>query len=206
MRPQEAGTRRQEVATILSFPASLDARVEAASPTRNFGHESKLVADQSPERESFLRFHVSGVTGLVKRAVLRLYALDGTSRGPLLYRASNDWQESNFDWNTRPAFTGGPRGDLGPIEPGTWVEYDVSGTVTSGGDYSFGLLPGSTNGVDVVSPGKRQHPRAHTLRGALHVVGHAPLVPRLRQGLRGQRNLALASARAAAGGLGGGGQ
>ncbi|QRK08455.1 DNRLRE domain-containing protein [Archangium violaceum] len=174
-RPEEPGTRRQEATTRLSFPASLDARVEAASPTRNFGRERKLVADQSPQSESFLRFHVSGVTGLVTRAVLRLYALDGTSRGPLLYLSSGGWTEEGITWNNRPyPPLSGVLDEPGAISSGRWVEYDVTEVVSGNRPYDFALVSLSGNGADFAS---REHDREE-LRPQLVLTVDSSCMPR----------------------------
>src|SRR5687768_3297633 len=61
-----------------TFAVVADARVEGTQPTRNFGMESALRTDGEPRYESFLRFEVSGLSGPVLRAKLRLYATDAT--------------------------------------------------------------------------------------------------------------------------------
>ena len=152
-RPREPRTRGQAVTRTLSFPASFDARVEAAFPTRNFGGASRLVADLSPEQQSALHFSVTGVTGTVTRAVLRLYVLDGTTDGPKLFLAAPDWTERGVTWNIRPtpyAFMGAV-GDLGALSSGTWVEYDVTEVVTRNRQYDFVLIADSSNGADFAS-------------------------------------------------------
>ena len=153
--PESPAVLRQEAATSVTFAASADARVEQAHPALNFGGEGKLVADASPLAESYLRFNVSGVTGVVSRAVLRLYATDGTTDGPLLHRASGGWTEGGLTWNNRPG-PGAAVGDTGAISSGTWVEYDVSSVVRGNGQADFVLVGTSGNGTDFAS---REHSR-----------------------------------------------
>ncbi len=137
--------------------ATYDSYASQSQPTRRFGREPQLLVDSAPDRlETFLQFRYStSDEWRVLRTKLRLYATDASPDGPLLYRASDDWPPTgsfDFDWNTRPALIGAPVGNLGAIEAGTWVEYDVSSLVTmTHGIYSFGLVPESTNGVDFVS-------------------------------------------------------
>jgi hypothetical protein len=135
----------------VTFGASADARVEQANPTLNFGGASKLVADGSPLVESYLRFQVSGVTGPVTRAVLRLYASDGTTDGPRLHRAGGGWTEGGLTWNDRPGPLGAAVGDTGAISNGSWVEYDVSSVVRGNGQADFVLVSTSGNGTDFAS-------------------------------------------------------
>ncbi|HYO55632.1 DUF7594 domain-containing protein [Archangium sp.] len=157
--PEEVGPRspavlRQEASTTMTFGALADARVEQENPTRNFGGESRLVVDTSPWAESYLRFNVSEVTGTVTRAVLRLYASDGTTDGPRLYVSGREWTEGGLTWSNRPGPSGGPLDDKGAITSSTWVEYDVSSAVRGNGQVDFALVGTSGNGTDFAS---REH-------------------------------------------------
>ena len=89
---------RSSVATSpLVFTPSADARVEEARPRGNFGNKTGLRVDggQGPDVRSYLRFRVTSVTGPVGRATLRLYVPPGggTTDGPEIHRARNDWKE-----------------------------------------------------------------------------------------------------------------
>ncbi|MDY7225062.1 DUF7594 domain-containing protein [Hyalangium rubrum] len=141
----------QGLATTLTFGASADARVEASAPTQNLGSSSTLLADLSPQGESYLRFSVSGVSGAVTRATLRLYASDGTTDGPRVFLTSGSWSESGLTWNNRPALPASPLSDVGEIASGTWVEYDVTSAVSGNGEFHFALVPASSNGATFYS-------------------------------------------------------
>ena len=56
------------------------------------------------------------------------------------------WSESTVTWNNAPA-AGTPVGAIGDTDTGTWVELDVTGFVTPGGDVSFRMSSTATNGV-----------------------------------------------------------
>jgi hypothetical protein len=150
-------TREQELATTLTFAATADARVEAALPTTNFGSSSMLGADLSPQMESYLRFNVSGVAGVVSSARLRVYATDGSSDGPRVYRAAGGWTETGLTWNNRPALNSGALDDKGAVSSGSWVEYDVTSAVSGNGELSLALIATSS---------ERSAPMAAQLRGA----------------------------------------
>jgi hypothetical protein len=124
-----------------------DARVEIASPNSNFGTATTLSADQDRAEESYLRFSVSGISGPVQQAVLRLYATSSTVDGPRVFTASNVWMETSITWNTRPTLLAGPAGDTGAIASGTWVEFDVTPLVTGDGTITLALIATSTDGV-----------------------------------------------------------
>lgn len=137
--------------TTHTFVAFADGRVEESFPDQHFA-AGPLVADLSPWSEGYLNFFVSGVTGTVTRARLRLYVTDGTTDGPRLYRTTDSWfSEDDLTWSTRPALVGEPLGDLGAISSGTWVEYDVTAAVQGNGSHRFALIPTSGNGADFAS-------------------------------------------------------
>lgn len=141
---------RAQSSNTLTVPAAADARVLAASPTTNHGTVTRLDVD-NPGENSYIRFHVSGVTGPVTSAVLRLHVTNGSSNGPSLYPTSSDWTETAINWNNKPAATGGAVANLGSIASGTWVEMDLTTVVTGDGAYDFALLPDSTDGASFYS-------------------------------------------------------
>ena len=77
--------------TTLTFAPVVDADVNEGSPGTNYGTNVLLRLDggADPDRESYLRFAVSGVTGTVQSAKLRLYSPNGTDNGPAVYPVSD---------------------------------------------------------------------------------------------------------------------
>ncbi|WPB78084.1 DNRLRE domain-containing protein [Archangium violaceum] len=151
-----AGSSRcQESSTLEPRQVDLaptdDAYVEEGLEEPRSGAERKLVADNLSRRSAFLRFEVPAQPGPVRRATLRLYAMDGSTDGPKLYPATTDWSEDSLTWSQQPSVTGGPLGDVGDVPHGSWVEYDVTSFVTGSGPYGFALINESRNGVDFAS-------------------------------------------------------
>ncbi|HEX5747959.1 MAG TPA: DNRLRE domain-containing protein [Archangium sp.] len=170
-----ASTQTQGLSTTLTFGASADARVEADSPARNFGSSSSLGADLSPDvMESYLRFRLSGVTGTVTRAALRLYAFDGTPDGPRVFRSGGSWTEGGLTWNNRPAPLEGPLDDKGAISSGTWVEFDVTRAVRGDGEVNLAVIATSGNGTDFSS---RESSRTQLRPRLVVTVEPTPQVP-----------------------------
>jgi Bacterial Ig-like domain len=132
----------------LTIAPDADARVELANPTLNFGSDPKLVADTSPNTESFLRFTISGLTGTVVSATLRLFATNGSTDGPAVYSAGNSWTETGITWNNKPARTGGALDNKGAVSTNSWVEYNVTGAVTANGTYTFNVVPSVSDATD----------------------------------------------------------
>ena len=133
--------------TLPPISPNADARVEQANASTNFGSNSVLIADLSPVEETYLRFTVSGVSGTVQSAKLRLFAYNGTNNGPALYTAANSWTETDITWNTKPARTSGVIGNQGALAANIWVEYDVTSIVTADGAYTFNLAAESSDGT-----------------------------------------------------------
>ena len=127
------------------FGAVADATVDGSLPDRNFGGTAILEADGgNPSVEAVTRFDVSGVTGQVVSAMLRLYAYNGSTDGPEVFSTDTSWTEWSVTWNNRPDRIGAPLVDLGAVPIG-WVEIDVSQAVTGDGSYSFLFSQVSTN-------------------------------------------------------------
>jgi len=81
----ERGTAASAAAvTEVTVAPTADARVLAAYPTTNFGSLSRLDVD-NPGEQSFLRFDLTGVSGTVQRATLRLFVRNGSANGPSIY-------------------------------------------------------------------------------------------------------------------------
>ena len=133
------------------FTPVADARVEQALPTTSFGSAVALISDTSPRNETYLRFTVTGLSGPVQSATLRLWVLDATSNGPPVSScASTTWSETGITWANKPA-TNGPRDDKGTLARGVWVEYNVTSFVAGNGGVCFALVPQSSDGLDLSS-------------------------------------------------------
>jgi hypothetical protein len=141
----------QALATTYTFGPSADAWVEEASSARNHGLSGRLMVDLSPRRELYLRFILQGLRGTVTRAVLRLYATDGTVDGPSLFAVEQAWSEEELTWRNRPRPHGRPVADVGPITAGSWVEYDVTEQVRGDGTLSLALIATSNAGAMFLS-------------------------------------------------------
>ncbi len=129
-----------------TLAAAADSRVLQASPTVNSGTVNRLDVD-SPGEQSYLRFNVTGVTGTVQTATLRLFVRNTSANAPSLYFTDNTWTETGITWNNKPAATSAAIGNVAAATAGTWSEYDLTGDITGNGTYNFVLLPDSTDGV-----------------------------------------------------------
>ena len=137
-------------ATTLTFTAEADARVQQSNPGTNYGTANYLVVDgvNNPDIESFIRFVVSGATGSIQNARLRVYVTNNNSaNGPAAYAANNSWTETGITWNNRPARTSGALDNKGSTSRSSWVEYNVTAALTGNGTYTFVLAADSSDAI-----------------------------------------------------------
>ncbi|MEZ4713574.1 MAG: DNRLRE domain-containing protein [Caldilineaceae bacterium] len=139
--------------SVLTFAPVADAMVKSSSATRNYGADSalRLRGGSDPLYNSYLQFNVTGVSGAVQSAKLRLYVTDGSDVGGALYAVSNNggngtpWTESGITWANAPAISGSPLTTLGAINADAWAEYDVTAAIGGNGIFSFGINTTSSN-------------------------------------------------------------
>jgi chitodextrinase len=140
--------------TTLTFSPDADARVQEANAATNYGTSSWLRTDggSNPDVESYLRFQLSGITGTVTNARLRVCDTDNaTVDGPAAYGTSSSWTETGITWSNRPARAGGPYDDKGAIAAGACVEWNVTPLVTANGARAFVLAGTSSDGANFAS-------------------------------------------------------
>lgn len=96
-----------------------------------------------------MQFTVSGTSSRpVLSAKLRLYNINGSSKGGDFYRvADTAWSESSVNWNNAPAAYTTPIATLGKVAQGTWYEVDVKSLVTKDGTYSLRVKSTSSDGA-----------------------------------------------------------
>jgi PKD repeat protein len=126
-----------------------DARVNAGSPSSNYGKDTTLRVKTAVYR-SFLKFTVSGLESQVTGATLQLKSV--TQRSPdggdvyLVANTLNDgtttWSESNLTWNTMPDLGARKLGAAGAVDPannnGT-VTIPLDASAFAGGDGSYSI-------------------------------------------------------------------
>jgi PKD repeat protein len=137
--------------TTVTIPPSADAQVSEVNPTSNYGALTTLRVRliSAGSYHSYLRFVVSGLTGPVTSAKLRLTVTDASPDGGRVYVTDPNWIESGsggITWNTAPAL---PEPSFATVAASTAVgqvvEADLGSRITGNGTYSFGLASSSTN-------------------------------------------------------------
>ncbi|HSV37469.1 MAG TPA: DNRLRE domain-containing protein [Nocardioidaceae bacterium] len=140
-------------AAVSTFTPVADTYVANNATGTNFGTSGQLGVDNSEIKRSFIRFNVSGITGTVTSAKLRLHVDDvsgseSPNGGTWKLMSNTTWSETGVTWNNQPAIDGTTLGTLGGVARNTWVELDVTGKITGDGTYSIGGTSSSNNGAD----------------------------------------------------------
>lgn len=152
----------QALATSLIFTAEADSQVNESNPATNYGNSTYLQVDGAgdPDVEGFIRFTVTGVSGTIQSATLRVYdTTNGSVNGPAVYGTGTAWTETGITWNNRPARTSDLLDNQGSISTTTWVEYNVTAFVTGNGTFSFVLAADSNDAATFSSRQGSQPPQ-----------------------------------------------
>jgi len=88
--------------------------------------------------QSFLKFSLSGISGTVQSAKLKVFdSNDATNNGPASYKADSSWTESGITWNNQPTAAGTVTTSAGT----GWRDWVVTSMVqsmySSGTNYGF---------------------------------------------------------------------
>jgi len=156
---QGQGTINDDDAVTITLNPTDDAYVNANQPTSNFGTATTLrMKLSSPIINSYLKFVVSGVSGTVLSAKLRIKVTVASSSGGSVYSVSNNylgtstpWIETGLNYNNAPTVSGTPWDTEGSVTVGQIVELDVTPAITGNGTFSFGLKNSSTTTVQYSS-------------------------------------------------------
>ncbi|MER7762360.1 DNRLRE domain-containing protein [Streptomyces sp. NPDC097619] len=136
-----------------TFAATADTYVDAQNASANYGSAQQIGVDNSPVKQSFLKFDVSGLTQPVTKAVLRIHVDDVSgaesgSGGSFRAMSNTTWSENSVTYNSRPSVDGAVLGTLGSVSRNAWYEVDVTSHVKGNGTFGIGITSSSSNGAD----------------------------------------------------------
>ncbi|MGH7449823.1 MAG: DUF7594 domain-containing protein, partial [bacterium] len=143
---------------LLSFSPQHDTYVKSSDPAINFGTASTLRGKLGATEvmHSYLKFNVTGLSGTILSAKLRLQVADASPNGGSVHLTSNNylntttpWVETGLTWDNAPGIA--PQSEAlsskDVVSIGQWVEFDVTSAIVGNGTYSFGL---KNNNADAV--------------------------------------------------------
>lgn len=138
-------------AATSTFTPVADTYVQSTTASTNYGTSTQIVVDNSPVRRTFLRFTVTGVSGQVTSAKLRLRTISGnngsSTGGTFKAMTNTTWSETGTTWNNQPAIDGATLGSIGSVAKDTWYEVNVTSVVTGNGTFSFGATSSNSDGA-----------------------------------------------------------
>ena len=109
--------------TFSTSPPVADAYVSnetARTRKTNYGSALELKAASGPELRSYLRFNVTGLSGVVTSARLRVFSNVTSSVGfDVRGVTQNDWNESTITWRNAPGISSSITASSGPLSAGT---------------------------------------------------------------------------------------
>ena len=146
-----------EPANSHTFLPTNDTYVAQDRPNAVYGANRVLqVKDAAADANTYIKFNVSGLSGTVQAATLRLWVTNGGPQGGRVYATSpyypgttTQWLETGLNWNNAPAIEGASLDDAGEVVPGGWIELDVTPAVVAAlagdGRAGFALTNDSSN-------------------------------------------------------------
>ncbi|WP_214629245.1 DUF7594 domain-containing protein [Paenibacillus agaridevorans] len=135
----ESGNSNEEIAdpiNMITLQPEADTFVRDGTPSTNYGSDPGLVTKKSTSgvnRESFLRFDLSSLTGTVQSAKIRLIPVSvgsSSTTNRAHYIANNTWGETTLTWSNRPA-AGTLLSSWSSMSVGTPIEIDVTTLVNN---------------------------------------------------------------------------
>lgn len=133
------------------FTPVADAYVNQSKTTTNYGTATTLRTDASPILRSYLRFNVSGLSGIITRVTLRVYANNSSSSGYIVNSlANNTWGELTLNFNNAPP-VGSVIGSSGGFSSGLYTTVDVTSYITGEGTFSLALTSSSSTLTSLAS-------------------------------------------------------
>jgi len=116
----------------------------------------RIDGGSDPDEEAYLQFTVSGLTNAPSSATVRVHVGNGpqaySANGPAIYAAPGaSWTEEGITWENRPTRPATALSDHGFVGRNTWIDYDVTSTITGNGTYTFVLATSSTDATEIDS-------------------------------------------------------
>jgi len=107
----------------------------------NFGGavEMQVRSNATKEKNAYLKFNVADVFGSIQSATLKVHIGANPIDNLTLHTATNtSWDEMTLTWTNAPAI-GGSLGTVSGATADSWIEWDITSTITGNGLYSFAL-------------------------------------------------------------------
>ena len=126
--------------------------MDSSQPALNTGSSTVIRVDGSPVLRTYLKFTVTGLSGTVASATLRVWANSTQSVGYDVYSVlDTSWTQGALMWSNAPALSATKTGSSGPVTGGTWTTVDVTAVVSGNGTLSIALVTTSSTNLSMSS-------------------------------------------------------
>ena len=137
--------------TSVSLKPVADTWVNPGSPATNYGTLATIRVDGQPVWNSYLRFDLSGVSGTICGAVLKLHANSAGQSGIAVHPVtSTTWSETSTTAANAPAM-GAAAVKSAPFAAGATASIDVTSFITGHGLVSLGLTDNDGTQISLAS-------------------------------------------------------
>jgi len=169
-----------------------DAFVRQSTPTTVYGDNTSLRVrrNSTDKMYSFMKFHVTGISGSVVNAKIRLKVTNASVDGGSIYPVSNkyagtstEWLEDGINWNNAPLIPDTPLSSVGSVAIGAIVEFDVTAAIPGNGTYSFGMSNESSDDAHFISQEGAVHPQLVIQYSSTTIAKHGDGVDDLAENL-----------------------
>ena len=144
-------TSTSVTSTTTTFTSDADSYVDASAVNTNYGGSTQLRIDNSPIVRDYLRFNVRGLSGVVSKATLRIYASSSSAAGYQVYLVPDtSWGEMSINYTNAPTL-GGLAGSFGAFGAGVWTTVDITSFITGNGTVSLAMTALNSTAVSFVS-------------------------------------------------------
>jgi len=147
--------------STFNFNPIADSYVRSSNPNSNYGSADDLRVRKANTGElvfTYLKFDVTGLSGTITSAKIRLNVLGSSNQGGSIYSVSsnfkssaNPWTENGINYTNAPPISGSALGSLGQVTLGQTVEFDVTAAIAGNGTYSFGMSSTSNDAANYQS-------------------------------------------------------
>ncbi|MEA2450951.1 MAG: large repetitive protein [Thermoleophilaceae bacterium] len=124
--------------TVQMYQPTIDSYVDAGNPNTNFGTAQTIRLDGDPLLRGYLRFDLSGLSGTIEKATLRLYN-NSKSSGYDVHATTNAWTETGIRSSNAPAPGDTLFGSSNGGAVGAWSEADITPLISGNGSYDIAL-------------------------------------------------------------------
>lgn len=127
---------------VNEFYPTDDTFVNQGAQSKNYGSKSYVRprgSGSSKEKYAYLKFTVSGISGTITAAKLKIKSEGSAIDDTTVYPVTGTWDENTLTWNNDNLTWGSSLDTIEDVSSQTWYVFDVSDEVDGNSTYTLGL-------------------------------------------------------------------